>query len=245
LGGTQNTISVSGEADMDVSPDLAVLSWSTQADGKTVEEAQAKVTEIGNKAMAYLKGKGIPTADLKTSINTETKYQTSYRPCTASDAMPERSVGSGGSVAPSIAPVPPCGGESVAVGYTVYEYGEVKIRNINKETNKAGELVAGLSQIGVKTNGPTNTIDNPDVYKNAVRGEAIAKARQQAEVLAAQLGVKLVRVASFNENNYQPYPMYAAMGSAKSLDSAAPVAPDLSAGTNKITSTVNITYEIR
>lgn len=260
--GTQNTISVTGEADMDVSPDVTVFSWTAQADGKTVQEAQTQAAIMNNKAISYVKGKGIAAADIKTtSYNTETKYDTNYRPCVVPLQSSGKAVNTSAAVAPSAvssaggssgsgytAPavlVPPCGSQSVPTGYTTYNTVEVKVRNIDKNPALTGELIAGLGQIGVKVSGPTNTIDNPDTFKNAVRAQAIQKARQQAEVLAAQLGVKLVRVTSFNENNYPYYPTAYAMGAAnKSADSEA-VAPEISAGTNKVTSQVTITYEIR
>lgn len=235
LSNAQNTISVSGQAEMDVHPDITTFSFSTDADGKTVEEAQNKAATLNNKAIEFLKGKGIAAADIKTtSYNTQTKYSNSYRPC------------------PAVAPASgskyiayPCGSESVADGFTTYQSTEVKVRNIDKEPSKTGELIAGLGTIGVKASSPYSTVENPDAAKNAVRQIAIIKARQQAEVLARDLGVKLVRIMSFNETgggNY-PRPMYATEAMAKSVDAA--IAPEISAGTNKISAEVTITYQIR
>ena len=68
---------------------------------------------------------------------------------------------------------------------------------------------------------------------------------QQAQVLAKQLGVRLVRITSFSENNSRPI-VYNAKSVAMDVAGAAPAAaPVIATGQNKISDTVNITYEIQ
>lgn len=253
--GVQNTISVNGTSDMDVQPDVTVFTWNVDADGKTVAEAQSKAADINNKAIAYVKEKGIKEADIKTlSLNTSPRYENSYKNCPVYNASGVSAVApaAGTAVSSMVAPagptiVAPCNGNSVIVGYTTSISIQVKVRDIDRDTTKTSELVGGLAPLGVKVSNPVSTVDDMDGYKQKVRDEAISKAREQAEKLAGALGVKLVRVTSFYDNSGNPYPMamdYAVSARAGAMEAKATV-PDLPTGTNKITANVTITYQIR
>lgn len=241
----QNVISVTGKSDMDVMPDVTTFEWSVEADGKTSEESQSKSATINNKAIAFVKEKGIKEADIKTTgLNTYPKYETSYKGCVTPVSV-KAGVSSMAVASPTM--MPPCNTESVISGYTTSQSVRVKVRDINKNQKIVGELVAGLATIGVKVSTPSNTIDDVDAYKRVVRDEAILKARQEAEALAKSLGVKLVRITSFNENGnggYYPYAMDS-MVSARPMMEKAAVVPDLPTGTNKVTSEVTLTYQIK
>ena len=78
----QNIISVSGKSEMDVKPDVTTFSWNVEGEGKTIDAAQSKAAEINNKAIAFVKEKGVKEADIKTvSLNTYPKYETNYKNC--------------------------------------------------------------------------------------------------------------------------------------------------------------------
>ncbi len=77
---------------------------------------------------------------------------------------------------------------------------------------------------------------------------AIDDAKEKAESLSKDLGVKLVRIISFYENSNDggyPYPMYAESKAIGGDMAVTNVAPSLSTGENKIMSNVTITYEIK
>lgn len=263
-GISPNTITVNGSADMDIQPDLTTFSWSLDASGKTVQESQDKVATVANKAIAYLKEQGIAEADIKTTgFYTNTHYENKVVPCTlqtsktvsrsvtsakaTSAVAPASSVSSAPTNTIEVVPVivGPCGSQSVPAGYDTSESVTVKVRNIDKDPSKAGQLIAGLGTIGVKVSGPENSIDNPDVYKEAVRGQAIIKARQQAQVLASQLGVRLGKISNFSENEYPSPIAYGGMAARDASTESKAVTPDLPTGTNKVSSEVSVTYEIR
>jgi uncharacterized protein YggE len=236
---------------MDVKPDVTTFSWSVESDGKTIDEAQSKAATINNKAIEFVKGKGVKEADIKTlGLNTYPKYETSYKGC-----VTPRSSGAGvssGSVDGTVSSMvsmptimPPCNSESVISGYTTSLSVQVKVREINKNEKLVSELIGGLGSIGVKASTPTNTIDDIEAFKRVVRNEAIIKARQEAEVLAKALGVKLVKITSFNENGGGGYPYAMDYVSARPMMEKASVAPDLPTGTNKVSSEVTITYQIK
>jgi uncharacterized protein YggE len=136
-----------------------------------------------------------------------------------------------------------CGGSNqVLKGYEVRQSTTVKVR----DTKKAGDLLAGVGAKGAtEVSGLNFTFDNPDTIQTQARNKAIADAKSKADALAAQLGVTLVRVTSFNESqggNY-PRPVEYAMASG-AVDTKA-VAPNISVGQNNVTDDVTITYEIR
>lgn len=243
MNSVQNVISVTGKSDMDVMPDVTTFEWSVEADGKTSEESQSKSAKINNKAIALVKEKGIKEADIKTTgLNTYPKYETSYKGCVVPMSVKE---GVSGMTVTSPTIMPPCNTESVISGYTTSQSVRVKVRDVNKNQKLVGELVAGLATVGVRVSTPNNTIDDVDSYKRVVRNEAILKARQEAEVLAQSLGVKLVRITSFNENGGGGYYPYADYMSARPMMEKSAVVPDLPTGTNKVSSEVTLTYQIK
>jgi len=219
-----NTISVSGEGEELAVSDIASLSVNLNKEGKTAKEAQELLNETITKTLTYLSEQKIEDKDIKSEYGGLTpKY--SYEqavcytyPCPTKD--------------PKI------------VGYTATQTIVVKIR----EVDTASDIRTGLATLGITDiSGPTFSIDDEEGYKAMARSKAITDAKGKAEVLAKELGVKLGKVVSFNENSFGGgYPMYAtnkmAVG-AEAMDSRS--APVLPKGENKITSNVTITYEIR
>jgi uncharacterized protein YggE len=132
-------------------------------------------------------------------------------------------------------------GKSVITGYDVSESVSVKLR----DTTKAGTLLVALGTLGVTDlNGPSFDVDNPDAVQSQARTIAIADAQSKAKVLAEQLGVQLVRIVSFSDDNGSyPQPVMYAMNASVGATKAAAV-PDISTGQQKVTDNVTITYEI-
>ncbi len=133
-------------------------------------------------------------------------------------------------------------GKQELKGYVVSQSIDLVIRDIEK-TN---DVISILGQAGVTNiSGPTFEIENKEEYQRTARKEAISAAQAKAEELALDLGVKLVRIVSFNENVAPSYPqpyMYAEMAMDNSASKAAPEIPT---GENVIISQVTITYEIQ
>ena len=126
------------------------------------------------------------------------------------------------------------------IGYEVSEYISVKIRDLAN----VGEVLQGIGSIDIsEISGPNFSVDNEDGLKAQARKLAIDDAKAKAKVLSKDLGVKLIRIVSFSENDNYPM-MYSTKG-AGIMDSYATSAPELPTGENKITSNVTITYEIR
>jgi uncharacterized protein len=218
-----NTISVSGYGEVFAAPDIATFSFTVSSKKSTVAAAQAEATQKINAVTEYLKSAGVDAKDLQTtdySINPQYEYQNST--C------------AGGY----------CPGRSVLTGYEVRQTTSVKVR----DTGKAGDLLAGVGGKGAtEVSGLSFTFDDPQKVQDDARGKAITNAKDKAEELADQLGVRIVRVVSFSEGgNYNPVP-YAKLEAQTAGRGAADaaVAPQIEIGQNKVTSNVSVTYEIR
>jgi uncharacterized protein len=219
-----NTISVSGHGEALAVPDIATFTFSVVSEKATVKAAQDDATAKANAITAYLKSAGVDAKDIQTSdysINPQYDY---VQAACANGYCP--------------------GGKQVLRGYQVRQSTTIKVR----DTEKAGDLLSGVGEKGAtELSGLNFTFDDPEKTQDEARSKAIADAKEKADELAKQLGVKIVRVVSFSENG-SGYPMPYAYGrgagiATQAMDSKA--APEISVGQNKVTNDVSITYEIR
>ena len=217
-----NMITVSGEGSAVAMPDIASFSFSVTETAKTVDEAQSMATKKINEALKVVREAGVADKDIETqsyNINPHYEYQTGA--CTAYS----------------------CPSKSVLTGYDVSQSISVKVRKLAD----AGKLFSSIGSVGVTNiNGLTFSVDNPDKVKEEARSKAIKQAQEKAETLARQLGVSLVRVTSFYENdNSYPRPMYGMGGAMEVSATKVMDAPEIPVGERKISSNVSVTYEIR
>lgn len=218
-----NTITLTGEGEVFAVPDTATFSVTVQETAKDVKTAQDAATKKGNDIIAYLKGAGVEEKDIQTTdYSVYPQYSYGTQVCTSGYCPP---------------------GHQTLDGYQVSQTLTVKV----KDTKKAGELLSGVGSRGTsQVSGLSFTIDDEDKLQAEARDKAIQKARDKAEVLAASLGVSIVRVVGFSENGNYPVPYAYGRGLAVSAESAGKAPPpELPAGQNKITSNVSVTYEIR
>ena len=234
-GGYGNVITVSGEGEVFAVADIAQFGFSVVSERATLNEAQADAAARMNAIVAYLREQGIEERDIKTTnYSANPRYE--YRD------TPAMTLPSMGGAEPAVMP-PSWGGDTrVLVGYEVRQSLSVKVR----DTDAAGTVVSGVGELGVTDiYGPDFTIDDQDELRAEARELAIEDAREKARKLAKDLDVRLVRIVSFNENGGGYYPMYLEKSVSMSDGGDMPVAPELPAGENRISSNVSITYEIR
>ncbi len=220
------TINVSGDGAAFAVPDIAEFTFSVVKEAKTVPEAQKHSAELANAIIEFLKTSGVEEKDIKTvnySVNPRYEWQTAGQIICREGFCP-----------PS--------GKQTLVGYEVNQSVSVKVRTVDD----AGKLLSGVGEKGAtNVSGVEFTIDNPDAVQREARQKAIEKAQTKAAELAKDLGVRLVRIVSFNESG-APGPIFYGKEMALGMggDMAAP-APVITPGENKVTSNVTITYEIR
>lgn len=219
IAASQNVITVSGMGEAFAVPDVAMITFTVDETAATAGEAQKKATTKNNTALKYLADQGIEEKDIQTQ---------SY------NVMPQYDYNNGGyPSAPRI------------VGYQVTQTTVVKVR----DTAKAGDLLTGITAQGVSNiSGPSLSIDDEDIIKAEAREKAIADAKEKAKELADQLGVRLGKISSFSESSGgYPVPMYA-MNEARmdyGIGGMGGGGPEIATGENKVTVTVQISYQIK
>jgi len=219
-----NIITISGEGEVFAIPDIAEFSFSVVEKRKEVKDAQKEAAEKINAILTFLEKNGIEDKDIKTiNYSVYPQYEFEREECQLDFNCPPY--------------------KQVLIGFEVNQSILVKAR----DTQKAGEILSGIGEIGVSNvSGLNFTIDDEDELKNQARKKAIDKARRKAKELAKDLGVKLVRIVNFSESG--DHPIYPRFDFAKVtvIDTGEEaLAPEIPVGENKIISIVNITYEIR
>lgn len=224
------SITVKGHGEITAVPNIATFSWTATEQGKTIQEAQDKAAQKSNSAIAYLEKQGVKREDISTNgFNTSEIYDA--RPCVIQYEADAKTV----------APCPPAGKIN---GYTTYQTVSVKVRD-SKNGKKAGEYIAEIGKLGLKTTDVSYTFDDKRSLTAAAQQAAIYDARQQAEKLAKSLGVRISRVVSFSDQDYGYGYGGGDMIKSAVMEQLAPVAPDLPSGDRKITSDVMITYSLK
>lgn len=220
---TERTISLSGHGEVKAVPDIANIYFTISKDAKTVKEAQALVAEVEKSSLNLLKTENkILDKDIKTSnASFYPKYEYRYsRPC----------------------PTYNCPANNIIIGYTASESITVKVRN----TDDVGKIMQGLGTLGVTDlSGPNFSIDNEDQLKADARKKAIDDAKEKAETLAKDLGIRLGKITSFTDSGNYPTPPMMYSAKAEALDNRATGSAELPKGENTISSDVTITFEIK
>jgi len=124
------------------------------------------------------------------------------------------------------------------IGYEISQGLEIKIRNLDK----VGEILAGSVDAGVnQVYSLYFKVDKDEEFKANARALAIENAKKKAQETAAQLGVRLGKLISFNEGTEYPYPVYRGMEGIGGGGEA----PNIQVGENEILVTVTLVYEIQ
>ena len=223
--GAVNVLSVSGEGEVFATPDTAEFTFSITEEGESASVVKDAVDAKANDVIETLKAEGVEERDIKTvAYELHPKYEW----------VQERCVN-----------VYPCPGKQVQQGFSLTQSILVKARDLDK----AGTYLGLVTEKNVTdVSGLIFTIDDEDALRAGARKSAIEDAKQKAEQLAADLGVSLVRIVNFNENQgYMPSPYMARdMAMAYGIGGGAEEEKvSVPAGENKISTNVTITYEIR
>src|SRR3989344_105989 len=233
----RQTMSVDGKAERYVAPDIARINFTESQKATTASAAQEVASKKINDVLAFLKSEGIEDKDIKT-----TGYQ--IYPIYTYYYWNERA---GMRCLASYCP-PPYYQKEEITGYRLEQSVEVKVRKVAN----AGKIIAGIGAKGIQNIGGLSLeVEEYDRIAEEVKNEAIKDARTKAKERAKSLGVSLGDVISLSDSwgggvYYDRAYGMEAKTMALNSDAVAPsIAPEISTGENKITASVNVTYEIK
>lgn len=217
----ENTLTVSAEGKKPAIPDLAVVSLGVLTEGKNPSAIQEENSKKINKIIDYIKSQDVAKEDISTSqYNIYPQYDYS-----------------------------PTGQQSIR-GYQLNQTITIKIRGVDKSTERLGKILSGATNEGVnQINGVNVMFDDPDNLRQEARKMAIEKAKQKAQELAAAAGIELGRVVTVSESGYSagPMPYYAdgGYGGAGVMSMEKAVSPNIEPGQQDVTATMTVTFEIK
>jgi len=216
-----NTITVNGQGKIERAPDTAKVSFTIRNEAKDLKTAQGVVSTKMDAVTKALKELGIEEKYIKTEqYNSYPQYDYPRANCYGINCPPAT---------------------PVIRGYEVSHNVTVAIKDLEKVNDVLGALgTAGVSDMS----GPSFGFEDDKMVAREARALAITDAETEAKTLAKQLGVKLVRIVSFNENGGGYNPSYDMM-KVQSAEMATGAAPTLPVGDQKIQSNVTVVYEIR
>lgn len=224
--GSYRSFAVSGEGKAVGVPDVAEFTFSVVTQGgKDIAALQKENTDKVNRAIAFVKQNGVDAKDIKTqNYNLEPRYQ--YSNC---GVTPTREV---------VTCPPP-----EIVGYTITQSVTVKVRDFTK----TGPILGGVIQNGANSVSQLYfKIDDPFMVQNQARAEAIQKAKARAQEIARAGGFRVGNLLSIDEG--VSYPFYKGLEARDAVGAggtAAPANPVIEPGSEEITVTVTLRYEIR
>jgi uncharacterized protein YggE len=181
LAQPQSLVTVSGSAEVKVVPDEIFLNVAVETRDKELAEAKKQNDEHVSAALDFLKKNKVKETDVKTDyINIQPVYfenNNIYR---------SSSTASGGA-----------GDNTKPVYYIVRKTIGIKITDVAK----FDDLLSGLLASGV------NSVEGVDFrtselrkYRDQARSMAVKAAREKAQAMATELGAKLGKANSINEN---------------------------------------------
>ncbi len=217
------SISVAGKGEVIAIPDIASFTFTVSETAKTVEQAQESAVKKTDAALKAIRDNGVEERDIKTiSYSVNPRYEWEAGICTQYGCP---------------------NGKNILKGYDVSQTVEVKVRDIKK----VGTLLSSVGSTGIQNiSGVTFKVDDIEAVKDNAREIAIEDAKARAEVIAESLGVKVVRVTGYWEENPSYYPAYdMGYGGARAESMSVKAIPELPAGEQNIESRVSVTFEIR
>jgi uncharacterized protein len=219
LNSQQQGINVSGVGKVSIKPDIAVLSLGIESQEISVADAQAKASEAMDKVLGALKAQGIADKDIQTQYFNISQVN-------RWDNYSEK---------------------NNVIGYRVTNTVIVKVRDVAK----AGTVIDAVVVAGgdlTRINNIDWTVEEPSVIYKQARVLAMKYAKEKAQQMADEGGVKLSDITYIAENSntyYQPYGNYQSSGDMLvAIPAPTTVTVPISVGQLEISTTVQVTYSI-
>ena len=212
----KNTLSMSAEGKISATPDLATINVGVISNGSTAKIVQDDMTKKVDQITDFVKKQGIDPKDITTS-NFSVYPSYDYK-----------------------------NGTNQVNGYQGNESVTVRVHGVDKSTEVLGKILDGAVANGSnQIQGVQFSSNDPDNLKQEARKQAINKARQKAQELADQAGLKLGKVVNISDNSTSyPTPLPYALGMGGGGD-AKSIAPNIETGSQDITASITMTFEIK
>ena len=212
---TTRLISVSGEASVEVKPDMATLSFGVENTAVAAQDAQRENSLKMNAVIDALKASGISLDDIQTS-------NFSLYPVYESEV-----ISSFGQYLPVPSP------KQVLTGYRCNNTVVVRL----KDTSRVGSVIdatisAGATNIG----GISFGIQNPEKYKNDMLAAAVQNAKSKGEIMARAAGVTITGLKAM----YDGYATVEIRGAESYQKMMMDMAPSIQAGSVTVRASVRI-----
>jgi uncharacterized protein YggE len=228
LGPNSTLLSITAEGQSRRTPDLAIFSAGVVTQADTAGAAISANAARMNQVVAALKRAGVADRDIQTSSlslqprysNPELEAQLRARETRSAYIPPQQPI------TPKI------------VGYEARNTVQVRVRRIADMGRIIDTLIAqGANEV----NGPSFTLDEPRAALDEARAEAMATARQRAQLYARAAGMRVVRILTISESGGY-YPVQQAMF--RTMDAAgAPPPPPSPVAPGELTLGVNLSVQ--
>lgn len=224
----ERIISFSAEGKVLAKPDIAKIVIGIITQGEKAETVQKENNEKMEEVIAFVKKQGVAEDDIKTTSYTLTP-QYDYNWCHEAQETTYRI-----SCPPKI------------VGYQLSQGATIKIRDFEK----INTIIGGLSEKGVnQISNVSFEIDDPEAYKNEARIQALNKIEERAKILSAKTNIRLGKIINISEGS-SIYPIYRTLETEKAMagsaeDSAVSSQAPIESGTEEISITLNVIYELK
>ncbi len=220
-----DSFTVSGEGKVTMIPDIARIQAGVTAQGSSIKVVQQELNKKIKAISDAIKKQGVDDKDIQTT-NYSVNPQYDYR-----------------------------NGTQKITGYEANSNFSIKVRNMDNATAVIDVATAnGANQVG----GISFDVDDKTKVENEARtkaaaaakaaaDKAVADAKSKAQLAAKTAGFSLGRVINYNENSGgygRPLPMYA-KAELMNAGAADQVATTIEPGSQEITVSVSLSYEIR
>ncbi|MGC8651225.1 MAG: SIMPL domain-containing protein [Minisyncoccia bacterium] len=216
------TISFSAEGKVLAKPDVALITVSVITQDTDADKVQSDNNTKMKTVVDFLKNNGVKEEDIQTSaysLNPQYDYNWCHK---------------------SVKDYTPCSPK--IIGYNLTQTLSIKIRDFTK----INTIVGGLTNAGAnEISNITFTIDDSENYKNQARIQALNKIKERAQLLSKETGVRIGRILSVAESSYTPRYYEADLKAAAGNAPTASVPAPIEIGTQDITVTLTVSYEIK
>ena len=191
-------IQVTGQGEVKVKPDIALINLGVEAQAKTAAEARSQAAQGMSQVLEALRSSGVAQKDIRT-------YQFSIQPVREYDREAKR---------------------EISLGFRVTNLVTAKVREMDKVGGILDAVVEAGGDF-IRVQGISFRVENPKPFYAQARKEAMAEAMAKAQELAQLAGVKLGKPTYISESTgyYYPRPVAYFKAEGAPIPTPTPISP--------------------